>query len=189
MMEDLKRFNMNFPLDPVYSVFDEDQDYFDGLVEEDPHQLEQHEKYTALLWELANDMKPFECEDRCKAPDGFFLGAPWMKTSNVTGREGNKVELICQIWNGIVTDRSSLPSANVFITLNGPPIYSKVTIGVNSTAPPGWNRVDVREEVSPGSGHFSDFAGLPSYTRLVESVEPTIGGCVITLIWINLSLT
>ena len=79
----------------MYPVFSEDQDYFDEILEEDLNQHFQFEKYTERLWELAMKNPPYVCEDRCKAPDSFFLGAPWMKIGSVTAREGDKVDLIC----------------------------------------------------------------------------------------------
>ena len=79
----------------MYPVFSEDQDYFDEILEEDLNQHFQFEKYTERLWELAMKNQAYLCEDRCKAPDSFFLGAPWMKIGSVTAREGDKVDLIC----------------------------------------------------------------------------------------------
>ena len=114
----------------MYPVFSEDEDYFLSLVEDDPNEKAQYEKYTELLWKFSKEVPPFVCNDRCKAPNGFFLGSPWMKTTSVTARAGNKVDLICQIWNGVATDRSSLPSANVTLTHIGSEeseIYKKET--------------------------------------------------------------
>jgi len=151
-------------IDPVYPVFSEDEDYFLSLVEDDPNEKAQYEKYTELLWKFSKEVPPFVCNDRCKAPNGFFLGSPWMKTTSVTARAGNKVDLICQIWNGVATDRSSLPSANVTLTHIGSEeseIYKKETIpGIEDPSfqtNSEWTGIEIKEEVSPGSGHFSDF--------------------------------
>ena len=150
--------------DPVYPVFSDDQDYFLEIAEDDENEKVQYEKYTQLLWKFSKEVPPFFCKDRCKAPNGFFLGSPWMKTTNVTARLGNKIDLICQIWNGVATDRSSLPSANVTFThFNGEEseIYRKETLpSIDSPSfetNPDWAGVEIKEKVSPGSGHFSDF--------------------------------
>ena len=148
----------------MYPVFSDDEDYFLELAEDDPNEKAQFEKYTQLLWKFSKEVPPFFCKDRCKAPNGFFLGSPWMKTTNVTARLGNKVELICQIWNGVATDRSSLPSANVTFTHfneEESEIYRKETLpNIEATSfetNPKWTGVEIKEKVSPGAGHFSDF--------------------------------
>ena len=111
------------------------------------------------------------CEDRCKASDSFFLGAPWMKIGSVTAREGDKVDLICQIWNGVSANPYSWPSANASITHNGRLIHQKLTIaGSNETAKiPVWGEVEVQETVSPGAGYFSEFfITLKNFTSSLE---------------------
>ena len=59
----------------MYPVFSDDEDYFLELAEDDPNEKAQFEKYTQLLWKFSKEVPPFFCKDRCKAPNGFFLGS------------------------------------------------------------------------------------------------------------------
>ena len=144
----------------MYPVFSQDTDYFDDLIEEDPNQQKQYEKYTERLWNLANNMTPFVCEDRCKSPNGFFLGAPWIKTGQVIARLGEKVELLCQIWNGVIAEPSSSPSANVSIALNEKVIFKKENndkLLPFTKSTPGEDIIEVKERISSEAGYFSEF--------------------------------
>ena len=129
-------------------------------VEDNPHEMNQFKYYTAKLWEYATSFPPFYCEGKCKAPDGFFLGAPWMKTEEITARQGDKVSLICQIWNGLDGEASH----NVTFAHNGSSIYEKTTLpgpgtdNAKTSFTDKWGEaVQFDEQRSPGTGHFSDF--------------------------------
>ena len=104
---------------PIFSKIPEDIERI-----KNDSEMNQFEYYTANLWEYATSFPPFYCDGKCKAPDGFFIGAPWMRTGRITVRKGDRVNLICQIWNGLEDEASD----NVTFVHNDLIVYEKATL-------------------------------------------------------------
>ena len=108
----------------MFPIFSEDE--FDlKMLAADPEQERMFELYTDFLWKFSNDVAPFSCDGKCQAPSGYFIGEPWMtvfspqeKAENETSvavREGEGVEMSCEIWIG-PNKATSVTASNVTIT-------------------------------------------------------------------------
>ncbi len=76
-----EKLGVNFEIptifvDGVFPVFSTNE-VFRSLME--PRESEAFERYTEQLWRFANSQEPFTCSGNCKAPEGTYLGEPWLQ--------------------------------------------------------------------------------------------------------------
>jgi len=140
-------------IDSVFPIFSK-KDRHIRKVENQPKAKLAFQMFTQKLLTLAMGMPEYTCADNCKAPDEFFMGAPVMKSNNVSARENSPLTIICQIWKGY----QGTAAENYEWKYNGETIYKKETVSGKDepviTISAGWGeRITVQEVASPGAAH------------------------------------
>ena len=63
-------------IDPIADVFDDPCEA--GFRPPERREVRQFAEWTNRLWSTATELPPFDCRERCQAPDNFFSGIPWL---------------------------------------------------------------------------------------------------------------
>ncbi len=82
-------------IDGILPVFSNNE-LFRSLM--DPREEELFNNYTDQLWAFANSQPPFKCSGNCNAPEGTYLGEPWLEQTVLQKYEGENVTINCQVW-------------------------------------------------------------------------------------------
>ena len=85
------------PILPIFSNTKRNQ----RKIRRQPEAVEKFKNETSRLWKLSTAKQPFNCEENCRAPSGFYSGAPLVAPSVVRGKTGTKQRVLCQISKGI----------------------------------------------------------------------------------------
>ena len=143
-------------IDPVFPIFSK-KDRHIRKVERQPEAKVKFQYFTYLLMDLAMRTPAYSCSGKCRAPDEFFLGAPVMKSDQLSVKEHSPLVIECQIWNGY----QGTAADNYEWKYDGQTVYQKQTLPGQAaptiTIAPDWEgKIEVKESFSPGAAHFTE---------------------------------